>query len=73
MIRLTVLALAALALAGCETPAEDAGRNIVREALNARDCEPARASDAAAPGEWICGRDTDTPRARPRHRVTRQP
>jgi hypothetical protein len=31
-------------------------------------CEPARAGDPAAPGEWICPTSTGD-RARPRHRV----
>lgn len=33
------------------------------------DCRPAGPQDPAAPGEWICDRDTGFARAEPRHRV----
>jgi hypothetical protein len=66
-IRWLTIAAALCVSTACAPLLDLAGPSLFNLA-GKQSCEPARAGDPAAPGEWICPTSTGD-RARPRHRV----
>lgn len=68
---MSLLAVSALTLTACSTL--DLGRD--EDGPSARElganCEPARASDPAAPGDWICPDEPGDREVRAGHRMRR--
>lgn len=69
-VLISTLSVAALALSGCETLSLGSDDDVRARELGA-ECRPTRASEAAAPGDWICPDEPGDPDIRPGHRIRR--